>query len=47
MEVKQYMDKNKVIAIKLQFDEIIHVIENTEVEYWYARDLMPLLGYER
>lgn len=47
MEGKHYMDKNKVIAIKLQFDEIIHVIEDTEVEYWYARDLMPLLGYER
>ncbi len=41
------MDKNKVIAIKQQFDEIIHTIENTEVEYWYARELMPLLGYER
>lgn len=47
MEGKHYMDKNKVIAIKLQFDEIIHVIEDTEVEYWYARDLMSLLGYER
>ena len=47
MEEKHYMDKNKVIAIKLQFDEIIHVIKDTEVEYWYARDLMPLLGYER
>lgn len=41
------MDKNKVVAIKQQFDEIIHVIEDTDVEYWYARELMPLLGYER
>ena len=47
MEGRQYMEKNKIIAIKLQFDEIIHVIEDTEVEYWYARELMPLLGYER
>ncbi len=41
------MDKNKVIAIKLQFDEIIHIIDDTDVEYWLARELMPLLGYER
>lgn len=41
------MDKNKVIAIKLQFDEIIHIIDDTNVEYWLARELMPLLGYER
>lgn len=41
------MDKNKVIATKQQFDEIIHTIEDTVVEYWYARELMPLLGYER
>lgn len=41
------MDKSRVTAIKSQFDEITHMIENTEVEYWLARDLMPLLGYER
>lgn len=34
------MDKNKVIAIKIRFDE-------TDIEYWLARELMPLLGYER
>lgn len=41
------MDKNKVITIKQQFDEIIHVLEDTNIEYWYARELMPLLGYGR
>lgn len=41
------MDKNRITAIKIQFDEIIHIISNTDVEYWLARELMPLLGYER
>ena len=41
------MDKNKVVAIKMQFDKIIHTIHDTEVEFWYARELMPLLGYQR
>ena len=41
------MDKNRVAAIKMQFDDMIHMIENTEIEYWLARDLMLLLGYER
>ena len=41
------MDKNRITAIKIQFDEITHIISNTDVEYWLARELMPLLGYER
>lgn len=41
------MEKNKIAAIKSQFDKTIHIIDETEVEYWLARELMPLLGYER
>lgn len=41
------MDKSRVLAIKLQFDETIHIVDNTDIEYWLARELMPLLGYER
>lgn len=41
------MEKRKIIEIKLQFDEIIHIVDDTDVEYWLARELMPLLGYER
>lgn len=41
------MDKNRVAIIKIQFDEITHIISNTDVEYWLARELMSLLGYER
>lgn len=41
------MDKNRVMAIKSQFDGTIHIVEGTDIEYWLARELMPLLGYER
>lgn len=41
------MEKNKIIAIKIRFDEIIHIVDGTDIEYWLARELMPLLGYER
>lgn len=41
------MDKQFVIATKKTFDTITHVSENEQVEFWYARELMPLLGYTR
>ncbi|HIQ96315.1 MAG TPA: DNA damage-inducible protein D [Candidatus Limivivens merdigallinarum] len=41
------MKKNKIAAIKSQFDTKIHILEENDVEYWLARELMPLLGYER
>lgn len=41
------MEKSKIVAIKIQFDTKIHIIEDTDVEYWLARELMSLLGYER
>lgn len=42
------MDKKRVSLIKRQFDLIVHDYkEAPQVEYWLARDLMPLLGYER
>lgn len=41
------MEKSKITAIKSQFDDTIHIIDETDVEYWLARELMPLLGYER
>lgn len=41
------MEKSKITAIKSQFDDAIHIIDETDVEYWLARELMPLLGYER
>lgn len=41
------MDKNRIIKIKSQFDATIHRVPDTEVEFWLARELMTLLGYER
>lgn len=41
------MDKNRILAIKTQFDATIHKTEEDDIEYWYARELMTLLGYER
>ena len=43
------MEKEKLVALKSSFDEISNTIldDETTVEYWRARDLMPLLGYTR
>ncbi len=41
------MEKNRVALIKTRFDESMHQIDGADVEYWMARDLMVLLGYER
>ena len=41
------MDKKRILFIKNQFDEVVHNYEGTNVEFWYARELMTLLGYER
>ncbi len=41
------MEKNRIIQIKTQFDLVIQNDDTANIEFWYARDLMPLLGYER
>ena len=43
------MEKSKITTLKVAFDEIANTVsaEETTVEYWRARDLMPLLGYSR
>ena len=41
------MDKMQIVKIKENFDRTINNIPNSDVEFWYARELMPLLGYER
>ena len=41
------MDKKRVGQIKEQFDLVIHSDQEAHIEFGYARDLMPLLGYER
>lgn len=41
------MDKLRIRTIMKQYDEIVHKEEEVNIEFWYARELMPLLGYER
>ena len=42
-----YMDSRRIEQTKKQFDNAIQVIEDERIEFWYARDLMKLLGYSR
>ena len=41
------MDAKRIEQIKLQFDNAIQSTEEERIEFWYARDLMKLLGYSR
>ena len=43
------MEKEKIITLKTSFDSIANIIssEDYTIEYWRARDLMQLLGYNR
>ncbi|OWV15395.1 DNA damage-inducible protein D [Fibrobacter sp. UWH1] len=41
------MEKKQIEAIKDTFDKSLQHYENTDIEYWFARDMMKLLGYER
>ena len=39
------MDTRRIEQIKKEFDNAIQITEDEQVEFWYARDLMKLLGY--
>lgn len=41
------MDKKRISQIKEQYDIVVHNDRTANIEFWYARELMPLLGYER
>lgn len=41
------MVKKRISQIKEQFDLVVYNDESKKVEFWYARDLIKLLGYER
>lgn len=41
------MDEKTIAKLKKLFDDIIHSSEDGEMEFWYARELQPLLGYSR
>lgn len=40
------MEKNKIVELKNIFDEHVHYTEDN-IEYWLARELQSLLGYDR
>lgn len=41
------MDKKRIEQIKQSFDGVLKKDDASNVEFWYARDLMALLGYDR
>mgnify|MGYP003312067307 CR=1 FL=1 len=41
------MDKKRIEAIKQQYDLVVQNYEGANIGFWFARDLMQLLGYER
>lgn len=41
------MDKLRIKVIMEQYDAVVHKEEEAKIEFWYARELMDLLGYER
>lgn len=40
------MDKKRILVIMNEFDSVVKKTEEN-IEFWYARDLMGLLGYEQ
>jgi len=41
------MKQSLIETLQHDFNEMAHLLEGTEVEYWYARDLQKILGYDR
>jgi len=41
------MDKQEIATLKSQFDELAHIDEESHIEFWFARELQPALGYAR
>jgi len=39
------MKHSDLIKLKAQFDSILNVLEDSNTNFWYARDLMTQLGY--
>jgi len=40
------MDKNLIVTLQNEFNTISNVLEDGEIEYWFARDLQKILGYQ-
>ncbi|MCX6052234.1 MAG: DNA damage-inducible protein D [Campylobacterales bacterium] len=40
------MDKELIINLQNNFNAISNILEDSNVEFWYARDLQKMLGYQ-
>ena len=41
------MNKELIITLQNDFNSIANTLEDSQVEYWFARDLEKVLGYEK
>ena len=41
------MDKELITTLQNDFNAVSNILEGTEVEFWYARELQSILGYDR
>lgn len=41
------MNKNTITKLKTSFDALQKTVLESDIEFWYARELMPELGYDR
>ncbi len=41
------MDKVLITTLQSEFNQLSNTLEDSLIEYWYARDLQKVLGYER
>jgi len=41
------MDKELITTLQNNFNAVSNILEGTEVEFWYARELQRMLGYDR
>ncbi len=41
------MDKELIVTLQNDFNAVSNILEGTEVEFWYARELQGMLGYDR
>lgn len=41
------MDKQLITELQDEFNQLSNTLEDSAIEYWFARDLQKVLGYER
>lgn len=39
------MDKQLISILQIEFNQLSNTLENSTIEYWFARDLQKVLGY--